>query len=227
MNRQSIQLLFLCLSLLLLSACSDQTKEEEGKQGEGRETQGQQGTSDGSQESPGGSATPVAEDRLIVPGERIGKTHIGESIEEANKVLGRADSSDAGMGHVWEHRRSASDSTHELDIHATFDEEGTGHYIRHIRITSPWFTTEEKLGSGSSFADVKYVYPDIQPIAEYEVQGIMQMVYDDPREGIGFEFALGKDGNPTACTGVIVHEPGRGIETMYTTRQKYREVGKK
>lgn len=196
-------------------------------QGEGREAQSQQGAPEGAQENAGQNATPVAEDRLIVPGERIGRTHIGESIEEANKVLGPADNSDAGMGHVWEHRRSATDSTHELDLHATFDEEGTGHYIRHIRVTSPWFTTEEKLGSGSSFAEITYVYPDIQPIAEYEVEGTMQKVYDDPREGIGFEFALGNDGTPVLCTGIIVHEPGRGIEQMYAARPKYKAINAK
>lgn len=175
----------------------------------------------------GTSGGPVEENRLIVPGERIGQTRIGESLEQVNKVLGPPDSSDAGMGHVWEYRSSPAEGdkeAHTLDIYASFDEEATGHYVRQIRINSPWFVTEEGIRTGVPFNAVRSVYPGLVPIAEYR-DGKKYIVYDDIQEGIGFEFDAAEDNRPIRCAAVVVHEPGRKINNAYIPLQDYMEIG--
>lgn len=225
-------LTFLLLFFLtgVFSACSDEsgTRGKNSEELRGAEQADQQGPPPTDSEE--SANVPIDDNRLIVPGERIGQTHIGESLEAVNKRLGPPDSSDAGMGHVWEYRHSSPSSAkrtnviHELDIYASFDEEATGHYVRQIRITSPWFVTQEGIRSGSSFDSITYVYPDVQPVAEYD-EGAKHIVYDDLNEGIGFELLLDGNGNPNRCTGIIVHEPGRAIGNTYIPRYGYKALG--
>lgn len=226
MNRQQRLVLFLFLPLVLF-ACSDRSGNDAGR------PDMQQDGAKRNENVPDADATngtanePVEENRLIVPGERIGQTRIGESLEQVNKILGPPDSSDAGMGHVWEYRSSPAEGekeAHTLDIYASFDEEATGHYVRQIRINSPWFVTEEGIRTGVPFDAVRSVYPGLVPIAEYRDEK-KYVVYDDIQEGIGFEFDAAEDNTLIRCAAVVVHEPGRKINNAYIPLQDYMEIG--
>lgn len=164
--------------------------------------------------------------QLIVPGERIGQTRIDVSLEVVNAEIGAADSGEAGMGHVIQHRRITGPDGKEytLDIYATLDERASGHDVIHIRTTSPSYYTRGGMSVGNRFNAIAAAFLDMEPIAEYNEDGRRVLVYDQPALGIAFEFAVGDNGKPAVCTAISVHEPGRDILHAYASKQGFKEI---
>jgi len=102
---------------------------------------------------------------LIVPGESIGLTSLGQSAATLAK-LGRADLSDAAMGKAWMSWYSKKADTDgfksELMIKTSYKDSSMNEkVIKEIRINSADFKTKEGNGKGQDLAKLKLAFPDL------------------------------------------------------------------
>lgn len=173
--------------------------------------------------SEGNAAGPYA----ILPGERIGHVTIGENLLDVNADLGRPDSGDAATGHVWAYWFSKT-SDDVLGVYATFDSNGTGHYVREIRITSPAFHLPSGISTGDSFSEAQRQFDQITPVAEYtseKGQGTVT-VFDAIASGIAFEVAGGSASDRASgeIVAMVVHRPGHSITQEYIPYRNYHRL---
>ena len=163
-------------------------------------------------------AAVVHANQLIIPGESMGLTSINENADMVCKVLGKPDKGDAAMGkslYTWYSKPviTAKDTIiNETNIFfirnmGAVDEASR---VDHIRVTSPFFMTREKIKVGSGIDDIKKQFT-VNKIASYVSDKKKQtiIVYDDQSTGIAFEIdAMG------ICTGITVHKSHkRAFET--------------
>jgi len=167
------------------------------------------------QQSPGKS--PANEDKLIIPGERIGKTILGMNAEEIEQLLGKADMSDAAMGKawlIWYGKRDDHNNKTELDIYTTYkDSTMREKAVQQIRVTSSYFKTRDGLGVYSDEKDIKKVFAALKPAMTYTDGGRTVHVLDDVQKGIAFETVHAN--TSSICIGVIVHMPGKAVTDTY------------
>ncbi|MCJ8211981.1 hypothetical protein MUY27_19845 [Mucilaginibacter sp. RS28] len=162
-----------------------------------------------SADSPNVSAAkenPVTADKLIVPGERIGGTHLNENVDSVILRLGKPDKSDAAMGSAMATWLSKEpNSPYQTDIYSHRNMGAADENIARvkiIRVTSPWFKTEERLGVGSTLPQVEDHFKTKQAIVYANGKDTLR-IYDDRSKGIGFEM-----NNSGKCTGVLIHTKG-------------------
>jgi len=156
----------------------------------------------------------------IVPGKSIGHISLGEKTNEVILAIGQPDSSDAAMGKQmlsWYSKQAKKDkdtAVNSIKIFAVtnFGGKDEASRVKQVRITSPFFKTEEGIGCGSTLTFIKTQYRDIRKAsASYtDRSGSPVMIYDDIKEGIAFEI-----GSNTKCVGVTVHQPGHKAWEIY------------
>jgi hypothetical protein len=98
--------------------------------------------------------------RLIVPGKSIGNTLINENMKKVIRRIGRPEGGDAAMGkslYVW---RSKKNSSYVTMIFASrqMGAENEASLVKQIRVTSPWFVTQEGIHVGSSLTEISKYY---------------------------------------------------------------------
>jgi len=151
----------------------------------------------------------------IVPGERIGRTYIGQPVAEATKDLGRPDAGDAAMGKAWGtwNGDGADSLQHQLSIYSVTNFDGGPEIsrVQQVRITSPSFATRSGVETGKLLSEVRQSFPALKAVGYYPGQQQRVYIYDSPREGIAFDVAL-PDSTVTAIT---VHKPGEQAPTPY------------
>ena len=157
--------------------------------------------------APFGVGAESAEEHLIVPGKSIGKTHLGPDGTACLKDLPKPNASDPGMSQnrlIWISGKAPEVNT--LFIHTVANgvidaKPAEGVTIDEIRITSIEFRTAEEIKCGSTLAEIRKVFPDIQPAADSSGS-----IYQDVAHGIAFEFAAAaKDDSP--CIAITVFAP--------------------
>lgn len=148
-----------------------------------------------------------ADERLIVPGKSIGKTHLGSNGLAYLKDLPKPDASDPGMSQnrlIWISGKAPEANT--LFIHTVANgvidaKPPEGMTIDEIRITSAEFHTPEGIKCGSTFAEIRKVFPDLKPVEE-STGTILQ----DTAHGAAFEFTdAAKD--DSQCIAITVFAP--------------------
>ncbi|OYU81788.1 MAG: hypothetical protein CFE23_02590 [Flavobacterium sp. BFFFF1] len=163
---------------------------------------------------------------LINPGISIGMTAIEESTSKL-AALGQPDESDAAMGKAWLtwYAKNQDTMPDELNIYTTYkDKEMNEKVIRQIRVTSSEFKTKEGINTQSSLAEIKSLFPNIQPVGKFDHPDnkIEVMVYDDAQSGIAFEIENphGKD----RCSAIIVHPKNKKVTEEYLYLHPYMVV---
>lgn len=163
------------------------------------------------------AAAVVADDAdevLIVEGERIGRTKIGESLPYAISRLGEPDLADAAMGKSVTTWRSPQTPGNILQLYSTTnfgaaDEEPK---IHSIRITSSDFRTRAGISVGSPLAEIQGNYKDLLIVGKYPKPGFSENVhvYDDVQQGIGFDVGL-----DSLCKAITIHPKGDSLAANY------------
>jgi hypothetical protein len=157
--------------------------------------------------TPWQAAAEPGEDQLIVPGKSIGKTHLGPNGTAYLKDLPKPNASDPGMSQnrlIW-----ISGKAPELNIlfihtvnNGVIDAKPSeGVTIDEIRITSKEFQTREEIQCGSTLAQIRKAFPEIQPAKD-----LPGSIYQDAARGIAFEFM--EDANDESfCIAITVFAP--------------------
>lgn len=178
--------------------------------------------------SPTGTNAPPRDERIstIVPGESLGPIRIGERLDSVARIFGRADSSHAAMGHVWEFRTFSDTSggfaarPYELDVYGVRDTT-ENLVVKQVRVTSPRYRTASGISTESTLADIRKAYPGIRVVETTHAPGHDDAidVYDLKTEGIAFEVQRGT-GDPVSasCVAIIVHPHGSGVNEEYLKR---------
>jgi len=157
----------------------------------------------------------------IEPGKYIGNTQIGATADDMAAMLGPADGGDAAMGKAWSiwysHKKDKSlDSTRYLAVYSVREETGgkEAMVVKQIRVNTSSFTTEKGLRVGSSYIEIKKLFPAIKVVAEYQdkLKGRKIVLYDVRKAGIAFEMMTEKGGKQV-CTAITVHPQGEDINT--------------
>lgn len=146
----------------------------------------------------------VTADRLIEPGKRIGGTALNENVDSVIHRLGKPDRSDAAMGASMSTWFAYHDTTsYETDIYARRNMGGTdgnASRIKIIRITSPQFKTEDRLGVGNTLQQINDHFKTKFAIMYASPKDTIS-IYDDRGKGIAFEM-----NKQLKCTGVMIHQ---------------------
>jgi hypothetical protein len=148
-----------------------------------------------------------AEEKLIVPGKNIGKTHLGANGLAYLKDLPKPDASDPGMSQnrlIWISGKAPEVNT--LFIHTVANgvidaKPAEGMTIDEIRITSTAFHTPEGIKCGSTLAEIRKVFPDLKP-----VEDSAGTVLQDAAHGAAFEFT-GPPTDDSPCIAITVFAP--------------------
>ncbi len=157
----------------------------------------------------------------IEPGKYIGNTKIGATTEEMATLLGPADGGDAAMGKAWgiwySHKKDNSiDSSRYLAVYSVREETNgkEAMVVKQVRVNTPSFKTAKGLKVGSSYIEVKKLFPAIKVVAQYQdkLKGRKITLYDVKKEGIAFEMTTAK-GSKQVCTAIAIHPEGESINT--------------
>ncbi|MCP9749583.1 hypothetical protein [Ferruginibacter sp. HRS2-29] len=153
------------------------------------------------------SMPPVPAAELIVPGKSIGLTSIGERADSVNAKLGRPDDGDAAMGKAISTWYSKGNKLHSTTIFfsVNFGDKDEASRAKQIRITSPYFKTQEGLCVGSHMEEISKVYPVLKKTGRYPSPTNatqMVVVMDEPDKGIAFEISPAYK-----CVGIVIHRP--------------------
>ena len=167
----------------------------------------------------------VTKDRLIVPGKSVGLSSIDEKAESIGAKLGTPDEGDAAMGKAISTWRSKTNKAHSTTIYFTtnFGDKEEAKRVQQIRITSPYFSTKEKIAVGSSIDDVKRSFSSLIKTGFYPLPSDVKQsvnVFDDATAGIAFEI------DPSnKCVGITIHKPGeKPFETYLNFLEGYKPV---
>ena len=159
-------------------------------------------------------------DSLIVPGKRIGQTHLGNDGAETLKHLPKPSGVDRGMSktrQVWKSKPGGPFETlfiYTINNGALDVQPADGVTVELIRVTAKYFRTENGISTGSTLEQVRRAFPDAAPVDGAPT------IYDDVKQGIAFEFPK----EPTAgslCIAIMVHPPG---ESNFATQAQVASV---
>jgi hypothetical protein len=159
-------------------------------------------------------------DSLIMPGERIGQTHLGKDGAETLRRLPKPSGVDRGMSkirQVWKSKPGGPLET--LFIYAVNNgaidvEPSDGVTIELIRVTAKYFRTGNGISTGSTLEQIRKAFPDAVPLDD------VPNIYDDLKKGIAFEFP-DKPSSGSSCIAIMVHPPG---ESHVATREQVASV---
>ncbi|MBE7178612.1 MAG: hypothetical protein INR69_19585 [Mucilaginibacter polytrichastri] len=159
----------------------------------------------------------IPQNKLVIPGERVGETYIDEPGTELFASKNKPDAGDSAMGKSWSTWYSKPapgdiDTTrNELNVFTSRRNgvDGDVAKVKMIRITSPFFATKTKVSARKSFEYIKAVFPGVKKVAFFPDKGKEVSIYDDVQNGIAFEFSGNE--NSSVCKAVIVHEKGQTV----------------
>ena len=186
---------------------------------------------DGDMLVPENTLLPVADSatipnqKLIVPGKSIGLCSIDEKADSIGLKLGTPDEGDAAMGKAISTWRSKSNKAHSTTIYFTtnFGDKDEAKRAQQIRITSPYFSTKDKIGVGSSFEDIKKSFSSLIKTGSYPSPSDAKQsinVFDDAAAGIAFEIDPSNN-----CVGITIHKLGdKPFETYLNFLEGYKPV---
>lgn len=153
---------------------------------------------------------------LLIPGQSAGPFELGASDSLLYKRLGKPDFSNAGMGKavlMWD---TDTNTFYPLSVFTSRDmgNDETAR-IQQIRITSPYFETQEGIQIGDTLSKISATYPKLlRKVETYPGNGGTYTIYDTD-EGIAFEL------DPAdRCVAIIIHKAGVSIPTYEPLREQ-------
>ena len=150
-----------------------------------------------------GQVTLSADPFTVVPGERVGRVHLGMALPDLVRDLGVPDrtDADAALGRTWTTWTADGPGTAQLDVYTVRTETGT-EAVRLVRVTAPDFQTQSGVGPGATRERVLSFFRDAR--AATSSRGTPFLV--DERRGVAFEC----DGTAPAdvCPVLLVHAVG-------------------
>ncbi|MBV9960963.1 MAG: hypothetical protein JO072_01835 [Parafilimonas sp.] len=156
-------------------------------------------------------------DKLIVPGERIGKAVLNTNSDSLETLFGKADFSDAAMGKAWltwYGKRDEHNNKTELDIYTSYkDTSMREKSVQQIRTTSSYFNTGNNIHVYSSLEEIKEAFPQVHKIQQNMADAKKFIVYDDVQNGIAFTIV--NTNGQKICTAIFVHLKGRKVTDIY------------
>jgi hypothetical protein len=155
----------------------------------------------------------VAQNRLIIPGKRIGLTSIGQKSEETARQLGKADDGDAAMGKSLGTWYSKSNRAYKTQVFSSisFGKDENIPRVKSIRINNPFFETANHLKAGNNLIEILQQFPAMLLAGYYETQAKKKVrIYDDSEAGIAFEID-----DKDICVGICVHPAGEKAFSQY------------
>ncbi|NII81949.1 MULTISPECIES: hypothetical protein [unclassified Pedobacter] len=159
---------------------------------------------------------PVDERFLIVAGRSVGEITLGEDMGQVGIKLGRPNAGDAAMGKawgIWYSDDSTGKHPNEIAIYSSYrDTSMLVKDVKQIRITSNKFKTQDGLSTGRTLEDTKLKFSTIEKLSAYlNEEKDTVLVYDDKKDGIGFEFLKGKS------ISLTVHPANIPVNATYLT----------
>lgn len=157
-------------------------------------------------------------DKLIIPGERIGKAVLNTNADSIEILFGKPDMSDAAMGKAWltwyGKKRDEHNNKTELDIYTAYkDTSMREKSVQQIRTTSSYFNTDNNIHVYSSLNEIKKAYPQAHKIQQSAADAKKFVVYDDVQNGIAFEVV--NTNEKKLCTAIFVHLKGKKVTDIY------------
>jgi hypothetical protein len=145
---------------------------------------------------------PVPANKLIVAGQSIGLTRIGQKSSQLIAVLGTPDDGDAAMGKSLSTWYSKNNPQYKTQVFSSiqFGADEDQPRVKSIRVNNPFFETASGLKAGSSRADIEKEFPGLLLIGSYTSAPGNVKVFDDIVRGIAFE--INEQNN---CAGICVH----------------------
>ncbi len=169
----------------------------------------------------------IAPEKIIVPGLSIGPTSVNEKATLIGKVLGIPDEGDAAMGKAistWRSKRKPFSST-SIYFTTNFGDKEEASRVSQVRITSPFFSTADRLSIGSLWKDIRLHFPTAKLSGSY-TDSLMRSkveVMDDVPGGIAFEIDT-----CNRCVGITVHKKSeKAFQTYLTFLPGYHSISEK
>jgi hypothetical protein len=154
---------------------------------------------------------PAAEDNLIIPGQRIGQTHLSSNGGADLKKLPQPAAFDAAMQKtqsVWVAKTSGQqkDTLYISTLANAAANVPSIHdfTITHIEVTSAQFHTPNGISTGSTRAQILRQFPNARPDSYNNGKTL-----SDEASGIAFEFANSDADAP--CISIAVASPGDNV----------------
>lgn len=154
--------------------------------------------------------------QIIVPGKSIGQITIDEKMEDVAKLLGTPDAGDAAMGKsisVWYSKNSPNKYSTTIYSTSNFNDKDESRKVQNIRVTSPYFITENYIKCGSDLSFIQQKYPEMKMPQSYYKDTILLTrinIFENIVEGIAFEI-----NKSDKCVGISVYKPGKSITQTY------------
>ena len=157
-------------------------------------------------------------DKLIIPGEKIGKALLNTNADSLEILFGKPDMSDAAMGKAWltwyGKKRDEHNNKTELDIYTAYkDTSMREKTVQQIRTTSSYFHTENDIHVYGSLSEVRKAFPQMHKVKQSAEDEKKMLVFDDVQNGIAFEFE--NETGQKMCTGIFVHGKGKKVTDVY------------
>jgi hypothetical protein len=147
----------------------------------------------------------------LVPGESVGKIHLGDSEESVMSLVGSPQFGDAAMCKSWS-RWEWGEPLHVLEIYASCDpKKNMEKTVQQIRFSGIPFETASGVSSKSTFAKIRQEFNGLTAAATFKdkITGQRMIIMDQTKRGIAFVMDA-KDQQPDPqgkCHLVIIHPP--------------------
>jgi hypothetical protein len=156
--------------------------------------------------------------KLIIPGERIGKAVLNSDAENLEQLFGKPEMSDAAMGKAWltwySKKKDEHNNKTRLDIYTTYkDTSMRDKTVQQVRTSSSYFVTESGIHVYSSLEDIKNAFPEIQRVQQNGDNAKKSIMYDDLANGIAFQIVAADDQN--ICKAILIHNKGKKVNDIY------------
>lgn len=156
--------------------------------------------------------------KMIIPGERIGKAVLNSDADNLGQLFGKPDMSDVAMGKAWLTWYSKNMDEHNnktrLDIYTTYKDTGMREKtVQQVRTTSSYFITENGIHVYSSLEEIKKAFPAIQQVPQSGDNVNEPVMYDDVPVGIAFQIVVANDQN--ICKAILIHNKGKKANDIY------------
>lgn len=156
------------------------------------------------------TALPAAEDKVVVPGLRVGAVSLMETLSSVKTELGPLSFEDVAMGRLWA-SWIVDPPDGRIAVFCLRPDEHT-FVVQRILVTSSKYATTSGIFVGSTLSQIRKLFPDMTEGATYHspFQKRQITVYHCPARGIAFEFPA--EPKPSEqCIGFIIHPMGMTI----------------
>lgn len=155
----------------------------------------------------------------VVPGESVGKIHIGNLQETVVSLVGVPDLGDSAMCKSWS-RWEWGNPAYVLELFSSCDAgQDMKKTVQQIRFSGIPFETARGISPKSTFVEIQQNYPDLKVVAMFKDKTSAQqrIVLDQKQLGIAFVVdAIDTKPDPEGqCHMIIIHPPGKDAIDSY------------